>query len=62
MEQVIEEWFADAYHALLTEMIRHLQETVKEKSDVSISVSEVNSRGMDKAKDQDVPACSQLSG
>lgn len=62
MEQVIEERFADTYHALLTVMIRHLQQAVKEKSDVSISVSEVNSRAMDNAKDQDVPACSQLSG
>ncbi len=62
MEQVIEERFADTYHALLTDMIRHLQQSVKAKSDVSISVSEVNSRAMDQAKDHDVPACSQLSG
>ena len=61
MEQVIEERFADTYHALLTVMIRHLQQAVKEKSDASISVSEVNSRAMDNANDQDVPACSQLS-
>ena len=40
MEQVIEERLADTYHPLLTEMIRHLQQAVKEKSDVSISVSE----------------------
>ena len=61
-EQVIEERFADTYHALMTDRIRHLQETIKEKSDVSISVSEVNSRAMDKGKDQDIPAWSQLSG
>jgi hypothetical protein len=60
MEQVIEERFADTYHALLTEMIHRLQQAVEEKSDVSIAVSEVNSRPMDKAKDQDVPTCSQL--
>ena len=60
MEQIIEERFADTYHALLTEMIRRLQQAVEEKSDVSIAVSEVNSRAMDKGKDQDVPACSQL--
>lgn len=62
MEQVIEERFTDTYHTLLTEMIRHLQKAVEEKSDVSIAVSEVNSRAMDQAKDQDVPACPQLSG
>ncbi len=60
MEQVIEERFADTYHALLTDMIRRLQQAVEEKSDVSIAVSEVNSRAMDKGKDQDVPTCSQL--
>ncbi len=57
MEQVIEERFADTYHALLSEMIPQLQQAVEEKSDVSIAVSEVNSRPMDKAKDQDVPLC-----
>ncbi|MGZ8366647.1 MAG: hypothetical protein ACXW34_04705 [Nitrospira sp.] len=62
MEQIIEERFADTYHALLTEMIRHLQQAVEEKGDVSIAVSEINSRPMDKAKDQDIPACSELSG
>lgn len=62
MEQVTEERFTDTYHALLTEMIRHLQKAVEEKSDVSIAVSEVNSRAMDQAKDQDVPACPQVSG
>jgi hypothetical protein len=60
MQQVIEERFADTYHALLTEMVRRLQQTVEEKSEVSIAVSEVNSRAMDKGKDQDVPTCSQL--
>ena len=57
MEQVMEERFADTYHALLNEMIPLLQQAVEEKSGVSISVSEVNSRPMDQAKDQDVPAC-----
>lgn len=61
MEQVTEERYAEAYHTLLSEMIPHLQHAVEEKSEVSIAVSEVNSRPMDKAKDQDVPACSQLS-
>jgi hypothetical protein len=60
MEQVIEERFAETYHALLTDMIRRLQQAVEEKSDVSIAVSEVNSRAMDRGKDQDVPTCSQL--
>lgn len=62
MEQIIEERFADTYHALLTEMIRHLQQAVEEKGDVSIAVSEINTRPMDQAKDQDIPACSELSG
>lgn len=57
MEQVTEERFADTYNALLSEMIPLLQQAVEEKSGVSISVSEVNSRPMDQAKDQDVPAC-----
>ncbi len=48
----------DTYHALLSEMIPRLQQAVEEKSGVSISVSEVNSRPMDQAKDQDIPACS----
>lgn len=61
MEQVIEERFADTYHALLTEMIQRLQQAVEEKTDVSIAVSEVNSRPMDQAKDQDVPACPHLN-
>ena len=61
MQQVTEERFADSYHTLLSEMIPQLQHAVEEKSEVSIAVSEVNSRAMDKAKDQDVPACSQLS-
>ncbi len=62
MEQVIEDRFTDTYHAVLTEMIPRLQQAVEEKSDVSIAVSEVNSRPMDQAKDQDVPACSRLNG
>ena len=57
MEQVMEEHFAGTYHALLKEMISRLQQAVEEKSGVSIAVSEVNSRPMDQAKDQDVPAC-----
>ena len=57
MEQVTEERFANTYNALLSEMIPLLQQAVEEKSGVSISVSEVNSRPMDQAKDQDVPAC-----
>lgn len=57
MEQVMEERFGDTYHALLNEMIPALQQAVEEKTGVSISVSEVNSRPMDQAKDQDVPAC-----
>lgn len=57
MEQVMEERFAGTYHALLKEMISRLQQAVEEKSGVSIAVSEVNSRPMDQAKDQDVPVC-----
>lgn len=57
MEQVMEERFADTYHALLNEMIPRLQQAVEERSGVSISVSEVNSRPMDQTKDQDVPVC-----
>ena len=60
MEQVIEERFAETYHALLTDMIRRLQQAVEDKSAVSIAFSEVNSRAMDKGTDQDVPTCSQL--
>lgn len=58
MEQVTEERFADSYHALLTRMMPRLQQAVKEKSGISIAVSEVNSRPMDRAKDQGVHACS----
>jgi hypothetical protein len=57
LEQVMEERFADRYHALLNEMIPRLQQAVEEKSGVSIAVSEINSRPMDRAKDQDVPVC-----
>jgi hypothetical protein len=60
MEQVIEERFADGYHLLLTKMIHRLQQSVEEKSGVSIAVSEINTRPMDSAKDQDVPTCAQL--
>lgn len=58
MEQVTEERFTDTYHALLNDMIPRLQRAVEEKSGVSIAVSEVNSRPMDRTKDQDVPTCS----
>ena len=57
LDQVMEERFADTYHALLSDMIPPLQKAVEEKSGVSISVSEVNSRPMNQAKDNDVPAC-----
>lgn len=57
MEQVMEERFSDTYHALLNELVPQLQQTVEQKTGVSISVSEVNSRPMDQAKDNDVPAC-----
>ena len=56
-DEVMEERFAKRYHALLSEMIPLLQRAVKEKSGVSISVSEVNSRPMDATKDKDVPPC-----
>ncbi len=59
MEQVLEERFSDTYHRLLNEMIPRLQQAVEEKSGVSVAVSEVNSRSMDQAKDQDVPICSR---
>ncbi len=58
-DQVMEERFAEIYHAVLSDMIPRLQQAVEEKSGVSISVSEVNSRPMDSAKDQDVTACGQ---
>jgi hypothetical protein len=57
LEQVIEERFAETYHTLLNEMMPRLQQAVQEKSGVSITVSEVNSRPMDQVKDQDVPTC-----
>jgi hypothetical protein len=56
-DEVVEERFAEQYHALLTELIPALQQAVKEKSGVSVYVSEVNSRSMDRAKDKDVPSC-----
>ena len=58
MEQVLEERFSDTYHSVLNEMIPRLQQAIEEKSGVSVAVSEVNSRSMDQAKDQDVPTCS----
>ena len=56
-EQLMDQRFAETYHAILSEFIPRLQSAVEEKSGVSISVSEVNSRPMDPAKDKDVPAC-----
>ena len=56
-EQVTDERFAETYHAILSELVPRLQQAVEEKSGVSISVSEVNSRPMDPAKDKEVPAC-----
>jgi hypothetical protein len=56
-DQVMEERFAETYHSILSDLVPHLQQAVEEKSGVSISVSEVNSRLMDPAKDKDVPAC-----
>ena len=58
MEQVLEERFSDTYHSVLNDMIPRLQQAIEEKSGVSVAVSEVNSRSMDQAKDQDVPTCS----
>ena len=59
VDQVMEERFAEIYHALLNEMIPRLQHAVEEKSGVSIAVSEINSRPMDQAKEQNVPQCKQ---
>jgi hypothetical protein len=56
-EQVMDERFAETYHAVLSELIPRLQLAVEEKSGVSISVSEVNSRPMDPSKDKNIPAC-----
>ncbi|HZN45883.1 MAG TPA: hypothetical protein VFB56_11150 [Nitrospiraceae bacterium] len=58
-DQVMDERFADVYHSVLSETIPLLQRAVEETTGVSISVSEVNSRTMDPAKDKDVPACGQ---
>ena len=54
-EQVMDERFAETYHSVLSEAIPLLQRAVEETSGVSISVSEVNSRPMDPAKDKSVP-------
>lgn len=56
-DEVTEERFADIYHSILSETIPLLQQAVERSSGVTISVSEVNSRLMDPAKDKDVPAC-----
>jgi hypothetical protein len=56
-EEVLDERFTETYHAVLHDLIPRLQQAVEEKSGVSISVSEVNTRPMDPAKDKDVPAC-----
>lgn len=56
-DEVMEERFADAYHSILSDSIPLLQQTIEANSGVSISVSEVNSRPMDPAKDKNVPGC-----
>jgi hypothetical protein len=56
-EQMMEERFAEVYHAVLNDMIPRLEQAVEKGSGVSISVTEVNSRPMDPAKDKDAPAC-----
>jgi hypothetical protein len=56
-DEVTEERFADVYHSILSETIPLLQQAVERSSGVSISVTEVNSRPMEPAKDKDVPAC-----
>jgi hypothetical protein len=56
-DEVTEERFADVYHSILSDTIPLLQQAVERSSGVTISVSEVNSRPMDPAKDKDVPAC-----
>lgn len=56
-DQVMDERFAETYHAVLGELIPRLELAVEEQSGVSISVSEVNSRPMDASKDKNVPAC-----
>jgi hypothetical protein len=56
-EQITEERFAGLYHSILSETIPLLQQAVEQSSGVTISISEINSRAMDPAKDKDVPAC-----
>ncbi|HEX2055347.1 MAG TPA: hypothetical protein VHF07_02565 [Nitrospiraceae bacterium] len=56
-EQVMAVRFAETYHAVLSEFIPRLEHAVEKQSGVSITVSEVNSRPMDAAKDKDVPVC-----
>ena len=56
-DEVVEERFAETYNAVLSETIPLLEQAVREKSGVSVLVSEVNSRLMDAAKDKDLPAC-----
>jgi hypothetical protein len=56
-DEVIDERLANIYSAVLSETIPLLERAVTEKSDVSIFVSEVNSRVMDAATDKDIPAC-----
>ena len=58
LAQVMEERYADGYHALLSKLIPRLQQSVEDKTGVSIVVTEVNSRPMDQGKDLDVPHCS----
>jgi hypothetical protein len=56
-DEVMDERFVDVYHSILSDFIPLLQQAVEANSGVSISVSEVNSRPMDPAKDKNVPAC-----
>ena len=56
-EEVVGERFTETYTAVLSETIPLLEQALREKSGVSVFVSEVNSRLMDAAIDKDVPAC-----
>ena len=55
-DEMMEERFTELYNAVLSEYLPQLQQVVKEKSGVSLYVTEVNSRLMN-AKDKDFPAC-----
>ena len=56
-EEVVGERFTETYTAVLSETIPLWEQAVREKSGVSVFVSEVNSRLMDAAIDKDLPAC-----